>query len=386
MDKNELLKDLKKVDMNLIKESDIKMFKAEKMAVEYYNNAVENIVEGNTDIAVIKLKKVLSLSPDFSEASLLLARISEFEKSHSIGDKVFESMHGRDVNDKKPYHERKTLPQMLNINPRVLIKIIVVFIVIAITVGAAIVIFNLFNQEPNTEKPEPEAVNYSQEEVDALYKRIDELETSLAKSEVETQEAMSASTGSDETINQLTAENETIIAQLNLYKAEVFFQRGDYGLSADMAKSLDPEAYKGAEKELYNEVYNKAIFQAADYHYKTGLSLYSQKDYNGAIEHLDIVDEYAPEFEEIGNCYYVLAKAYYEIDKAEKAIELYETISKNKSQMGFENDTGLLYYTGKAYQQLDNFVKAREMYNQLIADYPNSTLVGYAKDRLKEME
>lgn len=386
MDKSELLKDLKKVDMNLIKKSDIKMFKAEKIAVEYYNDAVENIVEGNTDIAVIKLKKVLALSPDFSEASQLLGKISEYEKSHSIGDKVFESMHGRDVNNIKPYQERKTLPQILNINPRVLMKIIVVIVVIAVTVGAAIVIFKLFDQEPKPENTEPEVVTYSQQEVNELNKRIDELETSLAKSEVETQEALSSSTGSDETINQLRAENETIIAQLNLYKAEVLFQRNEFVLSADMAKSLDSEAYKGADKELYNEVYNKAIFQAADSLYKIGLSLYSQNDFNGTIEHLSMVDDYAPEFEELGNCYYVLAKAYYEINEAEKSITLYETISKNQSQMGFENDTGLLYYTGKAYQKLDNYVKAREMYNQLIANYPNSTLVGYAKDRLKEME
>lgn len=386
MDKNEILKDLKKVDMNLIKQSDIKMFKAEKMAVEYYNDAVENIVEGNTDIAVIKLKKVLSLSPDFSEASQLLNRISEYEKSHSIGDKVYESMHGRDINDKRPYPERKTLPQMLNINPRVLIKIIIVLVVIAITVGASILIFNLFNKEPSAENPEPESVTYSQEEYDELNKRIEELESSLVKSEIETQEALSSSTGNDETINQLRDENETIIAQLNLYKAEFLFQNEDYELSADMAKSLNADAYKGEDKELYNEVYNKAIYQAALSRYKTGLNLYSQKDYAGAIDQLEMVDQYSPEFEEIGNCYYVLAKAYYEIDKAEKSIELYETISKNMSQMGFENDTGLLYYTGKAYQKLDNFTKAREMYNKLIADYPNSSLVGYAKDRLKEME
>ena len=386
MDKSELLKDLKKVDMKLIKQSDITMFKAEKMAVEYYNDAVENIVEGNIDIAAIKLKKVLSLSPDFSEASELLTRISEYEKSHSIGDKVYESMHGRDVNYKRPYLERKTLPQMLNINPRILIKIIIVLVVIAITVGAAILLFNLISIEPSTASPEPEAVTYSQEEVNALNKRIEELETSLAKSEIETQEALSSSTGSDETINQLRDDNETILAQLNLYKAEVLFQSEDYVQSADMVKSLNADAYKGADKELYNSVYNKAIYQAALSRYKSGLSLYSQKDYLGAIEHLEMVDKYSPEFEEIGNCYYVLAKAYYEVDKAEKSIELYEKISKNMSQMGFENDTGLLYYTGKAYQKLDNFIKAREMYNKLIADYPNSTLVGYAKDRIKEME
>lgn len=383
MDKNELLKDLKKIDLNLIKKSDIKMFTAERIAVEYYNDAVDNIMEGNTDIAIIKLKKVISLSPDFSEASHLLERISEYEHSHSIGDKVYESMHGRDVKAKLKASGSRTLPQKLNIKPRVLIKIIIVLIVIAVTVGMSILIFKLFDGDPGSKPSETAAATYSQEEVNALNKRIDELEISLAKSEIETQEAISSSTGSSETIQLLTNEVDSLTAQLSLYKAEVLFQRGEYVLSADIAKGLSGDDYKGADKELYNEVYNKAIFQAADSLYKIGLSLNSQKDYSGAVEYLEKVDDYAPDFSEIGNCYYVLAKAYYELDRADRSIELFKYIDSNISD--FENETGLLYYTGKAYQKLEQYDNARDMYNQLISDFPNSTLVGFAKDRLKEL-
>lgn len=383
MDKNELLKDLKKIDLNLIKKSDIKMFKAEKIAVEYYNDAVDNIIEGNTDIAIIKLKKVISLSPDFSEASHLLQRISEFENSHSIGDKVYESMHGRDVNAKIKASGGKTLPQKLNIKPRVLIKLIIVILVIVITAGLSVVIFKLFDKEPGVKPGQTTEVTYSQEEVNALNERIDELEDSLAKSEIETQEALSSSVGSADEIQILTDENNSLLAQLNLYKAEVLFQREEYVLSADIAKGLNSEDYKGADKELFNEVYNKAIFQAADSLYKLGLSLNSQKDYAGAVAYLEKVDDYAPDFDEIGNCYYVLAKAYYELDNAARAIELFKFIDSHIAD--FENETGLLYYTGKAYQKLEQYEEARDMYNQLIAKYPNSSLVGYAKDRLKEL-
>lgn len=384
MDKNEILRDLKKVDLNLIKKSDIKMFQAEKMAVEYYNDAVDSIVEGNTDIAVIKLKKVLSLSPDFSEAAQLLERLSEYEKTHSIGDKVYESMHGRDVNKKIKLPGRKTLPQKLNIRPRSLIKIIIVIVVIAFTVLASLVIFKLFDKEPSDDEKDNIEITYSQEEVNSLNARIDELEDSLAKSESETQEALIASTGSAEAISLLEEERDGLKAQLDLYKAAVYLEREDYVLSADIAKGLDAGVYKGADKELYNEVYNIAIYQAADSLYELGLSLNSQKDYEGAIKYLEQVDDYAPEFEELGNCYYNLGKAYLETDQANKALELYEYIEMNIS--GYENQVGLYYYTGKAYQKLEQFDKAREMYNLLITDYPDSTWVGYAKDRLREMD
>ena len=384
MDKSELLKDLKKVGLNLIKKSDIKMFQAEKMAVEYYNDAVDNIVEGNTDIAVIKLKKVLSLSPDFSEAAQLLDKLSEYEKSHSIGDKVYESMHGRDVHARATLPGKKTLPQKLHINPRVLLKIILVILAIAVTVVISVVVFKLFDKEPgpvdNTEKE----ITYSQSEVDSLNETIDELEESLAKSENEIQDAVTKSAEKEEALSQVEKERDDLKAQLDLYKAAVFLEQEKYQLSADIARSLNAENYSGDEKALYDSVYNQATFQAADSLYKTGLNLYSQKDYEGAIENLEKVDDYAPDFENLGNCYFKLGVAYYQLDRADKSLELFEYIEMNIP--GYDDQTGLIYYTGKAYQKLGQFDKAREMYNIVINEYPDSSYVGYAKDRLKEMD
>ncbi|HPQ45887.1 MAG TPA: hypothetical protein PLP30_00825, partial [Clostridia bacterium] len=75
MEFKELIKDIKKIDLGIIKDSDVRMFQSEKDAVEYYNDAVDNVLSGNTDIAVIKLRKVLNLSPDFDEASILLDKV-----------------------------------------------------------------------------------------------------------------------------------------------------------------------------------------------------------------------------------------------------------------------------------------------------------------------
>ena len=77
-----------------------------------------------------------------------------------------------------------------------------------------------------------------------------------------------------------------------------------------------------------------------------------------------------------------MGRSYFELDNPTKAIEMYE---KAEVITTYTNKTGLLYYTGKAYQQLGNFEKAREHYNTLINDFPTSDLVGYAKDRIAEM-
>ena len=122
---------------------------------------------------------------------------------------------------------------------------------------------------------------------------------------------------------------------------------------------------------------------AADSLFTIGLDLYNQKDYEGAIANLSKVESYNPIHENIGRCYFLMGISYYELDNATRAIEMYQ---KAEGITTYTNKTGLLYYTGKAYQKLGNYEKARSHYNTLISDYPTSDYVGYAKDRLKEME
>ena len=379
MEFKELVKDIKKIDLGIVKDSDVKMFQNERDAVEYYNDAVDNVLSGNTDIAVIKLRKVLNLSPDFDEASILLDKVKQYEASKSIGDKVYDNIRGNDI--RHPMR-KKSLPQKLHINPRVLLKIIIVIFVIAITAFVCILLIKLLGK-PEESEPRSTEITYSQQQVNELNQQIQELRDNLALSEQETQDALSGSQDSQEMIDRLQIENSKTQALLELYRAAYLFEKEQYINSADIAKSLDAEMYKGAEKELYSEVYAKAAAMAADSLFTIGLDLYNQADYEGAIANLSKVENYNPIHENIGRCYYLMGRSYFELDNSAKAIEMYE---KAEGVTTYTNKTGLLYYTGKAYQQLGNYEKARENYNTLINDYPTSDLVGYARDRLEEME
>ncbi|MBN1623015.1 MAG: tetratricopeptide repeat protein [Clostridia bacterium] len=379
MELKELIKDIKKIDLGIVKSSDVKMFQSEKEAIEYYNDAVDNVLSGNTDIAIIKLRKVLNLSPDFDEANILLDKVRQYEASKSIGDKVYENIRG---NDSRNIGRKKSLPQKLHINPRILLKIIIVFFVIAITTFVCILLIKLLGK-PIEKEPGVTEVTYSQQEVNELNQQIQDLRDNLALSEQETQDALSGSQDSQETLTQLQNEINKNEALLELYRAAYLFEIEQFITSADIAGTLDAEIYKGAEKELYNEVYSKATAMAADSLFSIGLDLYNQSDFEGAVANLSKVEGYNPIYEDIGRCYYLMGRSYFELGNSTKAIEMYEKADKVTT---YTNKTGLLYYTGKAYQQLGNYEKAKENYNTLINEYPKSDLVGYAKDRLAEME
>lgn len=379
MEFKELIKDIKKIDLGIINDSDVKMFQSEREAVEYYNDAVDNVLSKNTDIAVIKLKKVLNLSPDFDEASILLEKVREYEASKTIGDKVYDNIRGRKSQN---ISNSRSLPQKLHINPRVLLKIIIIIVVIAVTAGICIALIKLIGK-PNESEPKNTEVTYSQQEVNELNKRIEDLENNLAASEKETQDALSGTQDNQETISALLTDQEKTSALLELYRAAYLFEIQQYITSADLAKSLDSEMYKGDEKELYSEVYAKAAAMAADSLFTIGLELYNQADFEGAISNLGQMEQYNPNHEDIGRCYYLMGRSYFELGNSAKAIEFYE---KANGISTYANKTGILYYAGKAYQQIGNFEKAREYYSTLINDYPDSSLVGYAEDRLDEME
>lgn len=385
MELNDILKDLKKVDLDRIKESDVRIFQSEKIAVEYYNDAVDNIISGNTDIAAIKLRKVLSLSPDFDEASLLLKKINAYENERNLGEKVYDNIRGGE-RSRGVGMGKKTLPQKLNMDPKFLIKLIMVLIAVGIAVVISIILFKLLDRPINKSTKTDEidtTIYYSQQEVDTLNTRIEELEENLAQSEIETQEALSDSNADKAKIKQLESETKSVAVRLDLYMAAVYLNQGQYTQSADLIKNISESDFRGSEKELYNEIHVRATTGAADSVYTVGLNLYNQKDYEGAIENMEKIIFYNPNFSDMARCYYIMGRSQHELGRITKAIELYEHIALNYPS--FDNVTGLLYYTARAYQANGGLEKATELYNELINKHPESTLVGASKDRLREI-
>jgi len=167
----------KKININEIKQLGYKPSSDIKHSIEIFNSAINNIKVKNTDIAIIKLKKAVSISPEFRQARKLLTMLLEFEKS---------KVNNIDTETKKKeltfsQHKKRPLPERLNINPRTLMKIIVGGIAILIVVTVILIVVNLLGKkiEKNDNQQVLETNSQLQATILELNRKIDKLNSDI---------------------------------------------------------------------------------------------------------------------------------------------------------------------------------------------------------------
>jgi len=142
-------------------------------------------------------------------------------------------------------------------------------------------------------------------------------------------------------------------------------------------------AFEEEDLDVYNQVYIGSMKESAKSAYNIGVNLFNQQNYEGALENLLLVEKYDDNYEEMPQVLNMIGKTYYELNQAEKAIEIYKQLQLNYPE--FPNKDHILYNTGKAYMKLNENNKALEMFNLILSEYPNSSLIGYTKDKIKEI-
>ncbi|MBN2851282.1 MAG: tetratricopeptide repeat protein [Clostridia bacterium] len=371
-----------KIDIKKLQNKDFKITPNVKESIEIYNSAVSNVQVDNADIAIIKLRKVVSLRPDFGEAATLLNMLLSYEKAKSLGDKVNHAStapsHREPVLNPIINTKKKTLPEMLKINPRTLMKIIVASIFVILAIAIILIISSLVKAGKNNDsKVTTETdINALKAKVIQLTEQVDELTASL------------------EDKNALINENTTDIVVLedkvaeyshlySLYLAKSYYSDGKYTKAAEILLELEGVVFQDEDLDVYNQVYIGSMSESAKSVYNIGINLFNQQNYEGSLENLLMVEVYDSNFEEMAQVLYNLGKTYYELNEADIAIETYKRLELNYPE--FPNKDQILYNTGKAYMKLGDNVKAKEMFNLILTNYPNSPLKGYATDKIKEI-
>ena len=324
--------------------------------IKKYNQTLLYCSQGSVDLAVIQLKKVLSLNPKFVKAHQLLAllyiktgeydragrelkRALDIDKTDNISLHYLEELEtltGRpagktmkEEEEKKSKSGRRN-PEVITytsgnetiIQPAVYKENtglnVVLNIFIGFIVGVALMWFLALPAKVQSVRSEAnEQIREYSDQISAKQSEIDSLEADI--------EDLEASLDELETVEEETDAAESYV---NLIDAYTSYIAGDTETAASLLESVVCDELSDNAQSIYNEMYAVLYAEEIEELYQTGSSAYSSGDYEAAVAALSQVVEVEAAYGD-GYAVYYLARSYENLGENELAVEMFEIFIEN---------------------------------------------------------
>ena len=361
--------------------------------IKKYNSALNQAKNGNSDLAIMQLEKVVSLNPKFIRSYQLLALLYMKQGEHIKASKCLKSARDIDRNNPLTLYYMEQLPQKgfesvrdkktgkkaEKVAEKKVEKVAeqrsgkeeprkskvfqpetdvpasafntssykeerfnmwpYLSLVLGAVLGIAVVYFLLVpTVKKSVASKYEEQFNEYTNELSAQSAKVTGLENEKAALEKDIAKLQ-------EKIDALTAAGIDTETYTNFYKAIKFYMDGDEVEAAKTLSEVKETAIENkAAKEIYNTIKTATFKKTAEKLAEQGRAIYNNSKYEEAIE---------------------LFNQALNIDK--------------------DNVTAI-YFLGRCYHRMGNYDKAIEQYNIVINEYPDSTRVKEAKTRLAELQ
>ena len=322
------------------------------LSIKKFNEALKCCREGNDDVAVIQLKKILLQNPRMIKAYHLLGLVyihqGKYEKARKTLKKAIridrtnsttlrylkevEEQTGTATNLESRWSlrerrhgeaEGQTVYQADNeiiIQPPAFRETsafaTLINVGLGLVIGACVLWFLIVpatTQRINREANE-KVVGYSNAQASQA--------AELAKKEEEIQQSQETVNSANEQIAQA---NEKVANYENLIKASAAYQAGSYDQAVNAMETINADLLSVESKELYDTIQNGVKGTLFKRYYNTGAQAYASKDYPAAIESL----KKAVELDDSDyNAKYYLAHAYRLNEQYAEALELLKQLAE----------------------------------------------------------
>ncbi len=337
-----------------ILQSNANRLEALNQTIKKYNQAYTYCVQDSKDLAVLQLKKVLSLNPKFIRAHQLLAllymdseqwekaqrelrKCADIDRNNTLTlryTKEVERMLEPDENVKQPAKRKKQeavryisdnemIIQPMNAKePKSGSAATLLNIGIGLVIGLAACYFLIVPGKVSDAKNEAQqTITEIANQADAKTSRIQELEAQIAKLETENDslnqelEGYVGDDGTLQTIDELLEAGNIYLETQNVQDTAQHLER--------IAEAVNVEETSEEFQDLYNTLRSLIGPELAETYYTDGLASYRSEDFNTAIDQLSKAVYYDDTNAE---SLYYLGQAYRRIDDRENAITIYERV------------------------------------------------------------
>ncbi|WP_010252008.1 tetratricopeptide repeat protein [Acetivibrio cellulolyticus] len=366
------LKNYTPIDLDKLLKTNPNMPDNLKNSILLYNKALDNFRTKSEDIAIIELKKAISLNPDSCESINLLGVLYAGTGDYTKAREIFEKVISKDRNNLKALEYIKALDPNYNqsgnvkgnqkdkkeskkvacanekntgelsyattnyiSNIKQLLKKDPAKYILGFAAGVLVAFLLSFGFKSE------EAVVHTSSSID---------NTSQAENKEDFEQKY----------NKLNEEYKVLLGQLDnlknstqnysnltkLLEIDKLVLEQNYVAAADMLAALNAAELKGIEKAKYDSLRGQAMEKAAKEIFTQGRELYKKKQFKEALEKFDKVVLYVGEW---------------------------------------KNSNATTYYRGVCYLELNNRDKALEAFKEVISKYPSSSFARYSQSRMNEM-
>ncbi|MDO4555794.1 MAG: tetratricopeptide repeat protein [Lachnospiraceae bacterium] len=336
-----------------------------RQVVKKYNLALQYAGQGSEDLALIQVKKVLSMTPNFINASLLLALLDmhagrseealetlegvlKIDRFHPQAVRYYQDLTGEiplavsgnsEVTVAKPEEKKVKMPDLSRYmdtskgNSHMVLSVVIGIVIGVVVMWVLIMPNQRFNVSSDYKALQTE-YNDTVAAKDATISQLEEEKASLEEENKTLTDRLEVYAGTDGEDGMYDA----------ILKASSLYASGDTVEAAKALLDVDEDRLESdTAKEIYSTLKDNTFVSASNSLYTEGKSTYDNYRYDDARK---------------------LLKDAYKLNK---------------------DNSNALYFLGRCYQRLGNNDKAKETYEKVISKFPGTTRASDATKKLAEM-
>lgn len=337
-----------------------KYLAANREAIILYNKARSYLLQQNIDMAVIRLKKAVSLQPNLVEARALLAlsfielkqyykaneqvkKILSVDESHEKALAYFRILSGENTDTVEPFELEYKQKDSTHTNIHKLLDRSASYrrAAISFAVGVlAVVLIGKYLILPNEVNKYIAENKRIEDERDELSREIQ-----IVTSDYETKlnDLQSQKDKLDKEVEDYKNQVTTISQKEKLRTAQNQYYEREYVEAAKSIFSVATSSLDEVDLETYNELKEEVYPRAANNLYNEGIYQYNQGNYSEAVTALETILIYEPE----------------------------DRLARKS-----------LYYLAMSYEKTENIEMAKKYYNEIITNYPDTNEYYNAQNHL----
>ncbi|RRD93144.1 hypothetical protein EII17_13150 [Clostridiales bacterium COT073_COT-073] len=327
--------------------------------IKKYNQSLEYVRSGSYDLAVINLKKVVTMNPNFIRAYLLLAllnvklddivnakrellKILQIDANHRLARKYYADLVQKDGEEKILTPEEETKKIRKKNQRQILVNQSlqqIAILVLGIALGAGLLYFLVWPYQKSmlTDKSED------------LKKQIGILQ---------------------EENNALRQEKENAVKDAEQKEQQVRAMIKEVQMAAQ--KTAGADGYVMAATAYLNNDLNAAAEALI------AIPATENATLDGAITQLKQLV-----LPKVSQAFYISGYGAYSRNQFDKAIEDLTLAMKYDAGVDFSDD--VIYFLGRTYEKAGQTDKALEMFKLVLEKYPNTDKRGYTEGRIKAL-